>query len=346
VTKKKKKVLLILTGGTFGMSEGLPVKSLKPIALDGNLVLEAVPEIAEFADIDWVSIFNLDSSDISPRHWENIGKTISDYYRHYDGFVIIHGTDTMVYSATATSFMMKGSHKPVVFTGSQRPLKKIRTDAKSNLINAVEFATYDIPEVTIAFNNKLLRGNRAKKVSIENYDAFFSYNFPPLGTVGLNVEVRYDLLRDSSKPSWRLGFDARIALIKLYPGMKASLLKQSLLGGEVKGVILEGFGSGHIPEFDESWLNLISELKDNGIPTIITSQCPHGFVDLSRYDNGAKALKVGAISCGDITSEAAVVKLMFAMDLFNSYDEAIDFMTKNYCGELSYDNPVDYSSSE
>ncbi|MCX6112062.1 MAG: asparaginase, partial [Proteobacteria bacterium] len=148
---KKKKILLILTGGTFGMREGIPSYALKPGAIDGKYILDAVPEVRELADIEWISIYNLDSSDISCEHWENISRTIQDNYSSYDGFVVIHGTDTMSYSATATSFIMKDTEKPVVFTGSQRSLAKIRTDARENFINAMEYATHDIPEVTLSF---------------------------------------------------------------------------------------------------------------------------------------------------------------------------------------------------
>ena len=331
---KKKKVLLILTGGTFGMAEGPTNAPLKPADVDGKHIIETVPEIKELADIEWISIFNLDSSDISPNHWENIGKTIQKKYADYDGFVVIHGTDTMVYTATATSFMIKGTEKPIIFTGSQRPLSKIRSDARDNLINAVEFATCDIPEVAIAFGSELLRGNRAKKISIEEYSAFKSYNFPVLAKVGVTMELRTHWFQPKVAPSWDFGFDTNIALLKVFPGMTADLLRDSLIGGKVRGVILEGFGSGNLPEFDESWLNLIGDLKALMIPTVITSQCPQGVVNLNAYENGLRAIHKGAISCGNITTEAAVVKLMFALKKYKFYNDIVDFMRKSYCGEM------------
>jgi L-asparaginase len=330
-----KNVLLILTGGTFGMAEGLPIKTLSPSELDGDSILKFVPEAKTLANIDWVSIFNLDSSDISPRHWENIGKTIKENYSKYDGFVIIHGTDTMVYSASAVSFMLQNTEKPIVFTGSQLPLSHIRTDARINLINAVHFATLKIPEVTIAFGSKLFRANRAKKISINNYKAFESYNYPHLARVGVSLKVKNDMLRKKGKPKWDLGFDVRVALLKIFPGMSASLLKESLLSDNTKGVIFEGFGSGNLPEFDKSWMNLIKNLNDLKKPVIITSQCPKGSVKLDAYKNGKKALSNGAISCTDITTEACVVKLMFSLQKAKDYKKTLEFMKKDYCGELS-----------
>jgi L-asparaginase len=331
---KKKKILMILTGGTFGMAEGLSQAPLKPVDVDGKHILKVVPEVEELADIEWVSIFNLDSSDISPKHWENIGKTIKDNYSKYDGFVIIHGTDTMVYTATATSYMMRGTQKPVIFTGSQRPLSKIRSDARDNLISSVEFATCDIPEVAIAFGSELFRGNRAKKISIEDYNAFKSYNYPMLAKVGVTLEIRTNLLKTKEAPVWEFGFDTRIALLKVFPGMTADLLRESLTSGKVKGLILEGFGSGNLPEIDESWLDLIGDLKKLMVPTVITSQCPQGVVNLNAYENGLKAIHKGAISCGNITTEAAVVKLMFALDRKKYYNDIVDFMRTSYCGEM------------
>ena len=331
---KKKKILIILTGGTFGMAEGAGNTSLKPSDVDGKYIINAVPEIKKMADIEWVSIFNLDSSDISPKHWENIGRIIKNSYHNYDGFVVIHGTDTMVYTATATSFMMKSTEKPVIFTGSQRPLSKAGSDAKVNLIDAVKFAIRDIPEVAISFGGELLRGNCAKKMSIEDENAFRSYNHPALAKSGVLPKIKKKLLRPSKAPEWEFGFDTNIALLKVFPGMTADLLRESLTGGKVKGLILEGFGSGNLPEFDETWLDLIADLRKLMVPTMITSQCPHGFVNLKAYENGLKAIHKGAISCGNITTEAAVVKLMFALNRKKYYNDIVDFMRQSYCGEM------------
>ncbi|MEI6080600.1 MAG: asparaginase [bacterium] len=332
---KKKKILLILTGGTFGMKEGMPTNALRPSTVDGKYILEAVPEVKQLADVEWVSIFNLDSSDISCDHWENIGKTIQDNYSSYDGFVVIHGTDTMSYSATAVSFIMKETQKPVIFTGSQRPLPKIRTDARENFINAVEYATQDIPEVALSFGSELFRGNRARKTSIDNFRAFRSYNFPTLAKVGVNTELNPKVFRKKGDPKWTYGFDTRVLLLQIFPGMDADLLHDSLTDGKVRGVILQAFGAGNLPRFDRSWLSLVSDLTKKGIPTIITSQCNQGTVDLTAYENGQKAMECGAISCGDITTEACVVKLMFGLNHYKKYDDLIKFMQHDHCGEMN-----------
>ncbi len=331
----KKKILLILTGGTFGMKEGMSSSILGPGAVDGQYILDTVPEVKQLADVEWVSICDLDSSDISCEHWENIGKTVQNNYSSYDGFVIIHGTDTMSYSATATSFIMKDTEKPIIFTGSQRPLAKIRTDARENFINAVEYATQDIPEISISFGSELFRANRARKTSIDNFRAFRSYNFSPLATVGVKIEKRKDLFRKKAKPKWIYGFDPSVILLKIFPGMDVDILHDSLTGGHVRGLILQAFGAGNLPKFDRSWLELVSTLTKKGIPTVITSQCNQGTVDLSAYENGQKAMESGAISCKDITTEACVVKLMFGLDHYKKYDELVAFMQNDYCGEMS-----------
>jgi L-asparaginase len=335
---KKKKILLILTGGTFGMKEAKASQVLGPGDLDGDRILEAVPEVKELAQIEWLSVFNLDSSDISPSHWENLANTIKNNYLKYDGFVVIHGTDTMSYSATALSFIMGTTEKPVIFTGSQRPLFKIRSDARENFINAVEFSTLDIPEVAVSFGSELFRANRSKKTSIDNYRAFRSYNFPPIARVGVGLELRTSLFRKKKEPKWRFGFDSNILFLKIFPGLNAEFLRPVLTGGEranIKGLILQGFGSGNLPGFDKIWASLIRDLSKKNIPVIITSQCNQGAVDLQAYENGRLALESGAIACGDITSDACVVKLMFGLKQSKNYKDLISFMQNDYCGELS-----------
>ncbi len=332
---KKKKILLILTGGTFGMKETKVSQVLKPGDLNGDHILEAVPEVKNLAKIDWISVFNLDSSDISPSHWENIAKTIKDNYSDYDGFVVIHGTDTMSYSATALSFIMGGTEKPIIFTGSQRPLFKIRNDARDNFVNAVEFSTLDIPEVALSFGNELFRANRSRKTSIDNYRAFRSYNFPPIARVGVGLELRTDLFRKKKAPKWRFGFDPSVVFLRIFPGLQADFLNPVLSSSDLRGVVLQGFGSGNLPGFDRSWASLIKELSKRSVPTIITSQCNQGIVDLKAYENGRLALDSGAVACNDITTDACIVKLMFGLKHYKNYKDLIQFIQSDYCGELS-----------
>lgn len=332
---KQKNILMILTGGTFGMVEGTAKKVLKPSALNGDLILKMVPELCTLANLDWLSIFDLDSSDISPAHWINIGKNIKDKYDKYDGFVIIHGTDTMVYSSTAVSFMMGGTEKPVIFTGSQRPLSKCRNDARKNLIDAIEYARRDINEVAICFNSQLIRGCRAKKISVTNYNAFSSPNYPCLASSGVDIEVNERSLKKNKKPNWFFEFETGIVLIKIFPGLDANVYENLVFSKKTKAIIIEAFGSGNIPELDTKWLSVIKKLERLKKLVVITSQCNHGTVKLDSYENGIRALEAGAISCSDITSEACVVKTMFLLAKKLDYIDLKSEMKKSYCGELS-----------
>jgi len=329
----KKNILCILTGGTFGMTIGKP--ALKPSKVSGEYILNLVPELDSLANIKWISVFDLDSSNLDQRHWINIANTIKKNYNIYDGFVIIHGTDTMVYTSTAISFMIKNTEKPIIFTGSQRPLSAARNDARKNLIDAVEFAIRDIPEVAISFNSKLIRANRAKKISISDYDAFISPNYPCLASSGVDININKPVLIKKGQPNWNLNFDKSIALIKIYPGLDADIYSNALIDEKVKAVIIEGFGSGNIPELDEKWLNLIKKLRAQDNVVLISSQCLHGIVDLSKYENGINALNSGAISAGDITTEALIVKLMFLLANEKSYNKMKIKLQNSYCGELT-----------
>lgn len=332
-TKQDKKILMILTGGTFGMLDG--EKALKPSAINGELILKIVPELNTLAQLEWLSIFDLDSSDISPKHWVNIGNNIRNNYHKYDGFVVIHGTDTMVYSATAVSFMMRATEKPIIFTGSQRPLSACRNDARKNLIDAIEYARRDINEVAICFNSRLIRGCRAKKISVTDYNAFESPNYPCLASSGVEIEVNKLVLKKQGAPEWSFDFDSSIVLIKVFPGLDSKIYENLVLSEKVKAIIIEGFGSGNIPELDTKWLSLIQNLKKLKKLVVITSQCNHGLVKLDSYENGLRALEAGAISCSDITSEACVVKIMFFLSKKFDYQELKKEMQHSYCGELN-----------
>ena len=330
-----KKILIILTGGTFGMAAKKEAEELSPSPLDGEWIIRLVPELKDLAHVDWISILNIDSSDMSPSHWEAIARTIQGKYDNYDGFVVIHGTDTMVYSATALSFIMQKTKKPVIFTGSQKPLKSIRTDARNNLIGAVELARLNIPEIAIFFNNTLLRANRTTKVSTEDYEAFFSYNYPPLAKIGVKVHLKENRFEDYGEPTWKFGFDTGIIAFKMFPGFDANLLESIRENKKVKGIIIEAFGAGNIPDLDYNWLDFIAKTKEEQKIVIVRSQCQHGQVDLNLYANGKKALQMGAIASKDMTTETSIVKLMFALYHKKSYNELVNFITQVYCGEMS-----------
>lgn len=329
-----KNILIILTGGTFGMEVKSNSKELSPAELTGDWIINIVPELKKMANITWISIFNLDSSDLSPKHWDQLGKMIQNKYKEYDGFVIVHGTDTMAYSATALSFIMKGTEKPVVFTGSQKPLKSIRTDARNNLIGAVELASMGVPEVAVFFNDVLLRGNRTTKISTEDYSTFYSYNFPPLAKVGVKTDLKKLRLKKPAVPEWNFGFDNEILVLKMFPGFQSDVLGELSNKKHVKAVVIEGFGAGNIPELNQTWLDLISSLTKNKKLVVVTTQCVHGHVDLKLYSNGKKALDAGAIDSNDMTTESVIVKLMFALKHKEKYEDLLKFMQTPYCGEM------------
>lgn len=329
-----KNILIILTGGTFGMEVKANDKELSPAELTGDWIINIVPELKKLANITWVSIFNLDSSDMSPKHWDQLGKMIQNKYNEYDGFVIVHGTDTMAYSATALSFIMKETEKPVIFTGSQKPLKSIRTDARNNLIGAVELASMGVPEIGIFFNDVLLRGNRTTKISTEDYSTFYSYNFPPLAKIGVKTDLKKLRLKKASLPNWKFGFDNEIIVLKMFPGFQSNVLGEISKNDKIKAVIIEGFGAGNIPELNQTWLDLIDRFTKHEKLVVVTTQCVHGHVDLRLYKNGKKALDVGAIDSNDMTTEAVVVKLMFALKHVDEYVDLLSFMQTPYCGEM------------
>ena len=327
-----KKILLIHTGGTFGMVPSLPNQILAPGNFQ-NEILTRVPELEKLAAIDVEIPFNLDSSDIAGEEWDTLSQLIYDRLNEYDGFVVIHGTDTMVYTAAALSFSLRGLSKPVVLTGSQRPLSKLRSDARFNLIDAVELATMPIPEVIIVFGGHVLRGNRAKKVSIARYEAFDTPNFPHLGEIGLHIEIdRARLRKPGEKTELSLGFKPQIAVILAHPGFNADYYS-SLLESDLKAFILLGFGSGNLPVRSFDWTPFIAEATKLGRPVYIGSHSPHGRVDLNLYECGQRAKEAGAIGLGAMTYETAYVKLQRILHLTDQKDEIIKLMAQNWAGE-------------
>lgn len=312
-------ILLIYTGGTIGMVENPATGSLEPF--DFAHLNSHLPELQRFKfHVDHI-VFDpvIDSSEITPEHWKKIVHTIEDNYKKYDGFVILHGTDTMAYTASALSFMMENLCKPVVLTGSQLPIGKLRTDAKENLITALEIAADKdaignpiVPEVCIFFQNDLLRGNRATKVNADNFNAFKSYNYPFLGKSG--IQIRYDrkvINRPDfdKKTIFHYRLDRRIASLKLFPGIDKRVVEAILTLRGLKGVILETYGSGNAP-LSPWFLDLIREAVKKGVIIVNITQCDIGMVDMQRYETGRELLRAGVVSGYDSTFEAALAKLM------------------------------------
>ena len=313
-------VLVIYTGGTLGMVYD---KNRQLIPFDFEQILEKVPELHQFDCQITVIAFEkpLDSANITPAHWLELANLIAENYEAYDGFVVLHGTDTMAYSASALSFLLENLSKPVVFTGAQLPVGAIRTDARVNLVTALEIASATpgngkciVPEVSIFFNDVLLRGNRAKKVETSRFDAFQSDNYPWLAKVGVSLDFNVNaILTAAHKPLtiWQT-LCSDVAILKLFPGISASLVSSILQTPNLKGVILETFGSGNAPTSD--WFTaLLRQAIERGIFILNVSQCSGGKVVQGKYATSRKMLEMGVLSASDMTSEAALTKMMYLL---------------------------------
>ncbi len=290
-----------------------PSSTLAPEKIASH-VLQHVPELTQIADVEFSFIFNLDSAEIQIPHWIVLGETIVEQLDHFDGFVIIHGTDSMVYTATALSYMLRNLPKPVILTGSQRPLAMIRTDARMNLINAVELATYPIPEVSICFDNKLLRGNRTIKYSSVDYDAFRSPNYPPLATVGIDIHLENTHRPATGTFQFLPHFQNDVLALRFFPGIRVDFL-EALLTKPPRVLFIEALGLGNIAIETSRFLEWINAMIARGTIVLVGSQSPHGKIDLSRYQNGMALQRAGAIGCSDMTNEAAIVKAMHLLGL-------------------------------
>lgn len=278
-----------------------------------SLLHKEMPELSEIADVSTEQIFFEDSSDITPDHWQKLGRHIHRYYGSFDGFVVLHGTDTMAYTASALSFSLINVGKPIIFTGSQVPMSNIRSDAHRNVINAVELATHPVYDVAICFNDRLYRGNRSSKMSIGDFDAFSSPNYPVLAEVGIEIDLRHKYTKPARNLRCNPLFDNAIHVIKLYPGLNPDMLN-SLDMSRTKAVILEAFGSGNFPiEGDYSLLPYMESCKSQGCHVIITSQAAYDSVDLNQYKSGRAAKNIGALSAGDMTMEATITKTMYLL---------------------------------
>ncbi|MDO5036050.1 MAG: type I asparaginase [Porphyromonas sp.] len=338
-------VLLIYTGGTIGMIENPETGVLE--AFDFDYVQMHVPEMSQFNfRVDTYTLSPiLDSSDVGPDLWVKIADLIQKYYDAYDGFVVLHGTDTMAYTASALSFMIEGLTKPVLLTGSQLPIGKIRTDGKENLLTSIEIAAAKdehgrpyVHEVCVLFDNQLLRGNRSTKIAADQFNAFSSPNYPNLATVGIDIEYKeYNMLPrvdDIDGITFRSNLDSNILILRIFPGISDAVLTSTLGTPGVKAVVLETFGSGNAPTHPEFLMALETAVK-NGIIVVNVTQCQIGRVEMKRYGTGATLLKAGVVSGVDMTVEAAVTKLMYLLGQDLTNEEVKKLMSTNLRGELN-----------
>lgn len=338
------KVLLIYTGGTIGMGCNAITGALEP--LDFKHLKEHLPEFRYIrTDIDVYQFAPaMDSSDMSPKWWIKLVQIIAQSYDSYDGFVILHGTDTMAYTASALSFLLENLTKPVILTGSQLPLGQLRTDGKENLLTSLELAsTYTadgrpmVPEVCIYFNGHLLRGNRSTKKNADGFNAFDSFNYPHLCDAGVNFNfhTHHILSPDFSKPmTAHTEVDCGVIVFSLFPGIEQQIVKHVLEAPEVRGIVMRSFGSGNAPH--TSWLTrTLKEASERGVIVVNVSQCIAGCVEMSRYDTGVQLLDAGIISGRDCTVEAATTKLMYLLGRYKSAEEIRTLMAKSIAGELT-----------
>jgi len=336
-------ILLICTGGTITMSVDPGTGALTPFKFDQ--LYKQIPELNKFDfKIDFVPFKPLlDSSEVGPAEWIRIGETIYEAYDRYDGFVVLHGTDTMAYTASALSFMLEHLQKPVVFTGSQLPIGMVRTDGKENLITAIEiaaakeFGSAYVPEVCIFFENTLWRGNRTTKKNAELFNAFGSYNYAALATAGVHIRYNRSVIRYEKEPMklhLHRSMDTNIAILKLFPGISESFGNAIFNTPGLRAVVLESFGAGNAPT--HGWL--ISALKkatEKGIVIVNVTQCNTGSVEMGRYKTSVHLLDAGVISGYDITTESAVTKLMHLLGHHQDPDIIRRDMSRSFCGEIT-----------
>jgi L-asparaginase len=313
------RVMIIYTGGTAGMVADAH-GTLRPF--DFSLILQHIPTLRNLMLELTVISFNepVDSSNIGPREWVTLAEIVESNYNNQDGFVILHGTDTMAYTASALSFMLSGLNKPVIFTGAQLSITHPRSDARENLITALEIASMTkdgnafVPEVCIYFGNQLLRGNRSKKAESNHFDAFQSENYPPLARAGVKIEFNNAVIRTASADKLRIrkSICSDVSILKIFPGITPAAVNPVLNAPGIKGVVIETFGSGNAPT--ARWfIDALSSAIKSGVIIVNVSQCPGGMVQQGRYETSKELAGIGVIGGGDMTTEAAITKLMLGL---------------------------------
>lgn len=344
VSPRLNKVLLIYTGGTIGMGHNPDTGALEPLNFDH--LLSNFPEFALLpTEVDTYQFTPpIDSSDMSLRRWAQLVRIIADNYEAYDGFVVLHGTDTMGYTASALSFMLENLTKPVILTGSQLPIGQLRTDGKENLLTSIELAAAFgedgrpmVPEVCIYFSGRLLRGNRSTKESADGFNAFNSFNYPHLCEAGVEFQFNphYILKPDYSKPMIpHTAMDPNVVVFSLFPGIQENVVRHMFEAPELRGIVMRSFGSGNAPQ--KPWLmRLLKDATQRGVTVVNISQCVAGFVKMGRYDTGFQLQDAGVVSGGDSTVESAITKLMFLQAHYKDVRAIRSLMGRSICGEIT-----------
>lgn len=330
------RLLILHTGGTLMMRAGdgaQPGPQLTPDAYIRDL-REELPILGRIAAIDSSIVMNIDSGDMQPSDWVTIARSVHSALslETYDGVVVVHGTDTMAYSASALAFILGPLPRPVVFTGSQRPLAEVRTDARQNLIDAALIATLAVPEVSVAFAARALRGARSTKRDAWAFDAFESPNCEPLVELGVGVGIAAHVRSSAPLAAFDDRIDPRVLAVRVFPGIQPSIINGALHAG-VRGLVLSTYGTGNFPHLAGSLIPALEEARDRGVPVLVVSQCPRGFVEMRRYAGGAEAEAAGAISGGDMTVEAAIAKLMVGLARHRGAADLRAYLERDVIGE-------------
>ncbi len=341
--QQKPKLLIVYTGGTIGMINDPKTGQL--ISFDFNHIYHHVPELERLnVQLETVSFeIPVDSSEMNPLLWKEIAEMIHLNYDNYDGFVVLHGSDTMAYTASALSFMLQNLSKPVILTGSQLPIGTIRTDGKENLITAIEIAASKnsqgesiVKEVAVYFEYSLYRGNRSSKVSANQFEAFSSPNYPELAVAGVEIDYNLERLLVPKKEGLKLftNFENHVALLKIFPGFAANVYKNLFDIHQVKGIIMETFGAGNAPSSDD-FRQLIGTYIQNGGIVLNITQCSSGSVQQGKYETSSFFDKIGVISGKDMTTETAIAKMMYLLGSESSKEEILKKLPISLVGELS-----------
>ncbi len=325
------KLLLLLTGGTLLMSSSKRTITFDEERTTRDLVAE-VPSLARIADFDTKLLFHMDSANMQPKDWLVLASEVHARLEEYDGVVLVHGTDTMAYTASALAMLLGPLPKPVVLTGSQKPIDDVRTDARQNLIDAATVATLAVPEVCIVAGARALRGARATKRDAWGFRAFDSPNCAPLVEMGIGVDVAAHVRTPSPLAAFDARLEPQVLALRIFPGLDPELVRAALRAG-VKGLVLEAYGTGTLPNLGGSLIPALDEARERGVPVMVVSQCLRAFVELGRYEGGAAAAAAGAVSGGDMTVEGALAKMMVGLARHGAGDALRAYLAASVVGE-------------